>query len=119
MLVSSRGLENIPGSTHNGSEEVCASNDRRFFAVFSTSGAVTLHTSSLAALLDLRVSVSLLNTLSRDWTFSRVKIQDLTKPVRMTTVFMHYYLSGGVVLENLFRNLGVITTGGALAVVRL
>jgi hypothetical protein len=31
-------------------------------------------------------------------------------------VFVHYYLSEGVVLENLFQSLGVITTGGATAV---
>jgi hypothetical protein len=31
-------------------------------------------------------------------------------------VFVHYYLLEGVVLENLFQSLGVITTGGATAV---
>jgi hypothetical protein len=34
-------------------------------------------------------------------------------------VFVHCYLHDGVVLENLFRNLGVVTTSGALTVVSL
>jgi hypothetical protein len=47
--------------------------------------------------------VFLLKTLSGDWTFFSVKTQDL-----------HCYLSGGVILKNLFRSLGVFTTGGAV-----
>jgi hypothetical protein len=34
-------------------------------------------------------------------------------------VFVHCYLHDGVVLENLFRSLGVVTTGGALTVMSL
>lgn len=35
---------------------------------------------------------------------------------RTTTVYVHRYLPKGVVLENLFRSLGIVTTGGAYAV---
>jgi hypothetical protein len=57
--------------------------------------------------------VFLLKTLSGDWTFSRVKTYDLIRLVRpdddSVHTLIHRYLAGGVVMENPFRSLGVVT----------
>jgi hypothetical protein len=112
------------------------SDDRRFAAVFSSSGGVHWPTSflevSVFKVKTLRLTlvavpsndgflvVSLLKALFGDWTFSRVKTQDLPLMVRPgddgVCALFH---SRDVVLEYLFRSIGVIATDGALAVVSL
>jgi hypothetical protein len=48
-----------------------------------------------------------------------VKTQDLSMLVSpYYDEFVHCYFSGGVILENLFQNLVVATTGGVIVVVR-
>ena len=64
--------------------------------------------------------ISLLDVLSEDWTFSRMKLQDLTMLVRPdVNDVAHCYLLRGFILEKLFRRGGVVTTSGAIFSARL
>jgi hypothetical protein len=50
---------------------------------------------------DVSLVISLLKVLSREWTFSQVKIQDLNMVVRSDTMmFVQSYLPGDVVFGN-------------------
>jgi hypothetical protein len=64
--------------------------------------------------------VVLLKALFEDWTFFRVKTQDLPLMVRPgDDDVCALFPSRNVVLEYLFRSIGVIATDGALAVASL